>query len=173
VGSDPLPPPSFARVELPAPAATPRATAAPEPLPESVLPPLWPTATASPDPRPTPVVEPKPQSTSRATPAPKTSGISTTHSVKGKASWYCKPGVSSCHYAHSGGQYAAACGKLRTAMGRHWRGQRVRVSGPGGSTVVTLIDWCGSSDKTIDLYWDAFARVRGTNGGVARVTITW
>jgi rare lipoprotein A (peptidoglycan hydrolase) len=68
---------------------------------------------------------------------------------------------------------AAACGKLRTAMGPHWRGQTVTVmnNANGVIVVVKLVDWCGSSDKTIDLYYIAMAKLGGT--GVLNVTVRW
>lgn len=66
---------------------------------------------------------------------------------------------------------AAACLKLRKAMGPDWRGQIVTVT--SGSRVVTvkLVDWCGSTTKLIDLYWEPMRRLGGT--GVLPVTVTW
>lgn len=102
----------------------------------------------------------------------------TGRSVSGKASWYCKAGVSSCHYRYLDGPgrdlYAAACGKLRRAIGRTWRNDVVRVTSDWGSVRVKLVDYCASEDKTIDLYWDAFRIVRSPdNDGVVRVKVGW
>jgi len=67
---------------------------------------------------------------------------------------------------------AAACGKLRAAMGPHWRGQTVKVTRDhGGFVYVKLVDWCGSTTKLIDLYWEPMRRLGGT--GVLPVTVSW
>jgi hypothetical protein len=69
---------------------------------------------------------------------------------------------------------AAACGKLRRAMGPKWRGKTVTVTtlndGPR-SVEVQLVDWCGSTTKTIDLYWEPMRLLGGT--GVLDVTVRW
>lgn len=99
---------------------------------------------------------------------------STGHSVSGKASWYCKAGVSVCHHSYPDGpgadMYAAACSRLRGAMGS-WRGRSVTVTGNGRTITVRLIDYCASTDKTIDLYWDAMRALGGS--GVVRVVVRW
>ena len=93
-------------------------------------------------------------------------------SVSGIASWYCKAGVSVCHHSYPpGSMVAAACGKLRAAMSPSWRGQTVTVSGGGNQVTVKLVDWCGSSTKLIDLYWEPMSRLGGT--GVLPVTVRW
>lgn len=100
----------------------------------------------------------------------KTTAVS--RSLTGLASWYCKAGVSICHYRYPpGSMVAAACGKLRAAMGPNWRGKTVTVQGPRSSVRVQLVDWCGSASKTIDLYWEPMRRLGGT--GVLPVTIRW
>lgn len=67
---------------------------------------------------------------------------------------------------------AAACGKLRAAMGPHWRGKKVTVAATNGKRItVTLVDWCGSKTKLIDLYWSAMHALGGT--GVLRVKVSW
>ena len=92
--------------------------------------------------------------------------------TSGKASWYCKAGVSPCHYQYPpGSMVAAACGKLRAAMGPDWRGQTVSVTGNGRTVELVLRDWCGSTDKLIDLYWEPMSRLGGT--GVLQVTVGW
>ena len=96
--------------------------------------------------------------------------------MRGLASWYCKAGVSACHYRYPPGSLvAAACGKLRAAMGTHWRGKFVTVWYINGMISrhvrVQLVDWCGSTTKTIDLYWAAMHALGGT--GVLPVTIRW
>lgn len=94
-------------------------------------------------------------------------------SVRGLASWYCKAGVSVCHYRYPpGSMVAAACKKLRVAMGPGWRGRTVVVRASSGRQVtVKLVDWCGSATKTIDLYWEPMHRLGGT--GVLRVKVSW
>lgn len=125
------------------------------------------TPTPTPTPRATP--RPRPRATPRATPRP---FVASGSSVKGKASWYCKAGVSVCHYAHPpGSMVAAACTALREAMGPGWRGQFVLVRSGGRSIVVQLVDWCASTDKLIDLYWEPMRRLGGT--GVLPVTVRW
>jgi len=98
---------------------------------------------------------------------------STKHSVRGRASWYCKAGVSVCHHSYPpGSMVAAACGKLRASIGTHWRGKVVTVTNASGKTIsVKLVDWCGSTDKLIDLYWEPMRRLGGT--GVLPVTVRW
>lgn len=99
------------------------------------------------------------------------------HSLTGKASWYCKAGVSVCHYKYPpGSMVAAACGKLRRAMGgrdKDWRNKFVTVmdNKSGRSVRVRLVDYCASEDKTIDLYWEPMRQLGGT--GVLNVTIRW
>lgn len=66
---------------------------------------------------------------------------------------------------------AAACGKLRSAMGSHWRGKTVTVSTKTRTVSVKLVDWCGSKDKTIDLYYAAMVKLGGS--GVLAVTVRW
>jgi len=67
---------------------------------------------------------------------------------------------------------AAACGKLRSAIGPNWRGKIVTVTNRRGTTVtVRLVDWCGSATKTIDLYWEPMRLLGGT--GVLPVKIRW
>lgn len=127
----------------------------------------------SPTPSPTPTPRPKPRAT-RAPATPRPVAIRTSHSLKGKASWYCKAGVSVCHYAYPpGSMVAAACAPLRSAIGPSWRGRRVVVvsRSTGRSVVVKLVDWCSSREKTIDLYWEPMRRLGGT--GVLPVTVKW
>lgn len=105
----------------------------------------------------------------RSTPVPVTQGG---RSLAGLASWYCRAGVSVCMAGHPPGEMvAAACGSLRRAMGSNWRGQFVTVKGPSNSVRVQLVDWCGSTSKTIDLYWESMSRLGGT--GVLPVTVSW
>lgn len=90
----------------------------------------------------------------------------------GKASWYCKAGVSICHYKYpAGSMVAAACLKLRNAMGLNWRGKTVKVTYKTKTVYVKLVDWCGSKDKLIDLYWEPMRRLGGT--GVLPVKVSW
>ena len=94
-----------------------------------------------------------------------------THRVRGVATWYCKTGVSSCHYAHSGGMYAAAGAEIRKG---DWRGRRVQVCSGGACIRVTLIDWCAcAGSRIIDLYSDAYRRLDALSSGTIRVTVGW
>ena len=117
--------------------------------------------------------------TIKAAPLPK--AVPTSHAVSGKASWYCRAGVSVCMAAHPdragvADMYGAAGPGLRRAMcgsesSNCWRGRTVMVNG----VPVVLADWCGCSSnsasvKLIDLYWDAWTRVPNVSGGV---TIRW
>lgn len=81
--------------------------------------------------------------------------------------------MSICHYAYPpGSMVAAACYKLRASIGSNWRGRRVVVMASNGNrVVVTLVDWCGSRDKLIDLYWEPMRRLGGT--GILRVKVSW
>jgi hypothetical protein len=94
-----------------------------------------------------------------------------THRVRGDATWYCKTGVSSCHYARSGGMYAAAGAEIRVG---DWRGRQVQVCQGGACIWVTLIDWCAcEGDRIIDLYSDAYRRLDSLSSGVLPVTVGW
>ncbi len=97
----------------------------------------------------------------------------TTHAISGRASYYCRTGVSSCTVNHPDGPgfdaYAAAGPALRAAIGPDWRGRIVYVDG----IRVKLIDWCQCTggktgvEKLLDLYYDVFARTG------SHVTIRW
>jgi hypothetical protein len=104
-----------------------------------------------------------------------------THSISGRASWYCNyddPSLphSVCHNAYPDGPgfdaYAAAGPGLRAAIGPGWRNNVVLVCGHR-CVAVKLIDWCKCSGgsvgvvKLIDLYEDVYARTGGN------VTISW
>ena len=64
-------------------------------------------------------------------------------------------------------------------MGPNWRGKYVKVRydfvednvRKYRQVVVRLVDWCGSTDKTIDLYWEPMRRLGGS--GVLPVTVRW
>ena len=97
---------------------------------------------------------------------------STSHVLRGAASWYCRAGVSPCTYTHPDGggfdAYAAAGPKLRAAIGPGWRGMVISVDGIS----VKLIDWCQCyqgepHEKLLDLYYDVYRRTGGS------VTIRW
>ena len=91
--------------------------------------------------------------------------------ARGSASWYCLPGTSACHYAYSGGMYAAAGPELRKG---DWRGRRVTVCNGGDCIRVTLIDWCGCpGNRVIDLYSDAYRRLAPLSSGTIPVTVRW
>jgi hypothetical protein len=107
--------------------------------------------------------------------------IAVSHSIRGRASWYCRAGVSTCmaappERAGVADMYAAAGPGLRRAIcgsdtSNCWRGRTVVVNG----VAVVLADWCQcykgeGNEKLIDLYWDAWSRVPGVESGV---TIGW
>jgi hypothetical protein len=57
-------------------------------------------------------------------------------------------------------------------MGPNWRGQKVTVTATNGNRItVTLVDYCASTDKLIDLYWEPMRQLGGT--GVLSVTVRW
>lgn len=56
-------------------------------------------------------------------------------------------------------------------MGPNWRGKTVTVSTQAHTVTVKLVDWCGSTTKTIDLYWAPMHKLGGT--GVLNVTVRW
>jgi hypothetical protein len=91
--------------------------------------------------------------------------------ARGTATWYCEDGVSPCHYAKSGGMYAAAGSEIRVG---DWRGRTVTVCAGDECIRVTLIDWCAcAGDRVIDLYGDAFRKLAPLGEGVIPVTIRW
>ena len=101
-----------------------------------------------------------------------TTSVGNGHRVKGVATWYCLPGVSSCTSGYSsGGLYAAAGSELRVG---NWRGRHVKVCGNGNCIVVKLIDWCAcGGSRIIDLYHGAFSRLASPSSGGIGVTVTW
>ena len=126
------------------------------------------------EPRPNPNQPERPEALVKATPRPKPvagTAAGGSHSVRGTASWYCKAGVSSCHYAYPGGLYAAAGPALRVG---DWRGRTVTVCGSGNCVNVKLIDWCAcGSGRVIDLYSDAFSRLAPLSSGTLSVRVSW
>ena len=117
--------------------------------------------------KPTPKPKPKPEP--RAPAVTTTSGSS--NSRTGTATWYCKAGVSVCHYQYPGGLYAAAGPALRVG---DWRGRSVRVCASSGCVQVKLIDWCACpGSRIIDLYSDAFQRLAPLSAGTISVKVTW
>jgi hypothetical protein len=91
--------------------------------------------------------------------------------ARGTATWYCEDGVSPCHYAHSGGMYAAAGAEIRKG---DWRGRTVTVCAASDCIRVTLIDWCAcAGNRVIDLYGDAFRKLAPLGDGVIPVTVRW
>lgn len=96
-------------------------------------------------------------------------------SVKGKATWYCVAGRSSCHYKYpdrAGNDfYAAAGSEIRKG---NWRGRNVKVCDSNNCITVKLVDWCGCpGSRIIDLYGDAFEALGNLGQGVMRVTVSW
>jgi rare lipoprotein A (peptidoglycan hydrolase) len=97
--------------------------------------------------------------------------VGNSHRVRGVATWYCLPGVSTCTSGYRGGLYAAAGPELRIG---NWRGRTVKVCGNGNCVVVKLIDWCAcGGSRIIDLYNDAFRRLASPSRGGIGVTVSW
>jgi hypothetical protein len=100
-----------------------------------------------------------------------TAAVGNGHRVRGVATWYCLPGVSTCTSGYRGGLYAAAGSELRIG---NWRGRTVKVCGNGNCVVVKLIDWCAcGGSRIIDLYHDAFSRLASPSRGGIGVTVSW
>jgi rare lipoprotein A (peptidoglycan hydrolase) len=119
--------------------------------------------------KPTP--KPKAPPAAPRAPAPKAVASGARSSASGAASWYCKPGVSACHYQYSGGMYAAAGPALRVG---NWRGRTVTVCSGSRCVNVKLIDWCQCyGSRVIDLYSDAFSRLGSLSEGTIRVKVYW
>jgi hypothetical protein len=167
---------TFTRIEVPAPAANRQPALTPPPLvaqepfedfrdPERSFAPrpnpqfdVGPRVIVVPTPTPRPV-------------APAPAAARSGQRVSGSASWYCLPGTSACHYAYSGGMYAAAGPALRVGA---WRGRVVTVCSGGSCVNVKLIDWCQCyGSRVIDLYSDAFRRLAPLSQGTASVTVSW
>jgi hypothetical protein len=105
----------------------------------------------------------------KATPRP-TPPPNPTHSVSGRAAWYCNNG-SGCPAGYSGGMYAAAGPGLRVG---NWRGRVVSVCGNGNCINVKLVDWCAcGGSREIDLFADAFSRLAPLGTGTVAVRISW
>lgn len=99
------------------------------------------------------------------------SRIGSSHRVVGRASWFCRPGVSSCTSGYPGGLYAAAGSEIRIG---NWRGRLVNVCSGGRCVIVRLIDWCAcGGPRVIDLYSDAFKRIGSLSQGTLPVTVRW
>lgn len=114
--------------------------------------------------RATPNQPVRPDSIRKPPPKPK-------HVRRGTASWYCRPGISECHYAYSGGLYAAAGSELRVG---DWRGRTVLACSGGRCVSVKLIDWCECpGSRVIDLYSDAYRRLAPLSSGTVRIAVYW
>ncbi len=170
-----LPPGASAAVAGPGPLRTPDLTAIRDPwlvsAPASALPDRAQPSLPGTNAVIVPLATPKPAATPRTQTSSGATG-SSSHSISGSASWYCRAGSSPCTsgYPDGGGfdAYAAAGPRLRAAIGSSWRGKIVSVDG----IRVKLIDWCQcfqgqSNEKLLDLYYDVFARVGFS------VTIRW
>jgi rare lipoprotein A (peptidoglycan hydrolase) len=97
--------------------------------------------------------------------------VGSSHRVVGRASWFCKSGVSACTSGYRGGLYAAAGSELRIG---NWRGRLVNVCSGGRCVIVRLIDWCAcGGPRVIDLYSDAFSRIGSLSQGTLPVTVRW
>jgi rare lipoprotein A (peptidoglycan hydrolase) len=81
--------------------------------------------------------------------------------IRGSATWYgTGPGAG----------HAAAGPALRRALGKDWRGDKVRVCRKGRCVTVRLTDWCKCRGKRIiDLSDEDFRRLAPLSRGVIRV----
>jgi hypothetical protein len=165
---------TFTRIEVPAPAAN--RLPAPTPPPVVAQAPFedFRDPERSFAPRPNPAFDVGPRVIVVPTPTPRPIApvaSNTGRRVGGSASWYCLPGTSACHYAYSGGMYAAAGPALRVG---NWRGRVVTVCSGGRCVNVKLIDWCQChGSRVIDLYSDAFRRLAPLSAGTTSVTVSW
>ncbi len=133
--------------------------------------PVKPESVLKPTPKPKPKPKPQPVTASTAGGGGGGGGGGASYSKRGQASWYCKPGVSACHYQYSGGLYAAAGPALRVG---NWRGRTVNVCSGSRCVRVKLIDWCQCyGTRVIDLYSDAFSRLASLSEGTISVRVTW
>lgn len=100
--------------------------------------------------------------------------------VSGRASWFCKAGVSICTKGYPPGSMVAAAGPgLRAAICgsqscESWRGRQVVVCSRTGCRSITLTDWCQcywkqSGEKLIDLYYVVWQAIDPKDG----VTVSW
>jgi hypothetical protein len=85
--------------------------------------------------------------------------------LTGVASWY--------DYVPGG---AAAGPALRSALGKDWRGTKVRVCADTDCVSVTLSDWCQclwkqDGERIIDLDVRSFAKLAPTAQGLAKVEV--
>jgi hypothetical protein len=127
--------------------------------------------TFAPRPQPRLIVVPRVVVGRTPRPVPQVASSGGSSGASGKATWYCKTGVSVCHHAYPGGMYAAAGPRLRVG---HWRGRVVQVCGGGTCISVKLIDWCACPGaRVIDLYSDAFRLLAPLNKGTMNVTVSW
>ena len=106
--------------------------------------------------------EPKVETIERPQPSP----TGTARRKTGVASWY--------DYVRGG---AAAGPALRTLLGKHWRGQQVKVCTADHCVEVTLSDWCQCywkqpRERLIDLDVASFAKLAPTSQGVIKVTVS-
>jgi Lytic transglycolase len=121
------------------------------------------------EPRANPDQPVKAESLLKPTPRP-TPPPNPTHSVNGRAAWYCNDG-SGCPAGYSGGMYAAAGPALRVG---NWRGRTVSVCGSGSCITVKLVDWCACGGaRVIDLFSDAFSRLAPLGTGTVAVKVSW
>ena len=121
------------------------------------------------EPRAKPKQQARAESVLKPTPRP-TAPPNPTHSVGGRAAWYCQNG-SGCPAGYSGGLYAAAGPALRVG---DWRGRTVSVCGAGNCVNVTLVDWCAcGGSRVIDLFSDAYRRVAPLSSGTVAVRVSW
>ncbi len=97
--------------------------------------------------------------------------VGSSHRIVGRASWFCRPGVSACTSGYRGGLYAAAGSEIRIG---NWRGRLVNVCSGGRCVIVRLIDWCAcGGPRVIDLYSDAFRQIGSLSQGTLPVTVRW
>ena len=123
------------------------------------------------EPRANPDQSVKAESLLKPTPKPApTPPRNPSHSVNGRAAWYCNNG-SGCPAGYSGGLYAAAGPGLRVG---NWRGRVVTVCGNGNCINVKLVDWCACGGaRVIDLFGAAYSRLAPLGTGTVAVKVSW
>ena len=123
------------------------------------------------EPRANPAQPVEAESVLKPTPKPEpTPPPNPSHSVNGRAAWYCNNG-SGCPAGYSGGLYAAAGAALRVGS---WRGRVVTVCGNGNCVNVKLVDWCACGGaRVIDLFGAAYGRLAPLSTGTVAVKISW
>jgi hypothetical protein len=105
--------------------------------------------------------------------APHPSGSETTAAKGGRATWF-HPALGACGWNHGDGDMITAVSHIRFDASRPC-GKKIRVKGPAGEAVVTVVDRCtGCARDDLDLSPAAFKKVIGDLGkGHDQVSWDW